>query len=174
MNFSTDAISKLLDVYPAQAAVIDEQCKVLGANRSWKEFSIHNGFEAWRPTLAQPCVTANDDTIVSQGIRSVLSGAEEQFTYTYESSSPAGTHYFRLTAYTFALSKERRWAILLNTELTHLGEGDLLSVCAWCKRVQEGDRWRGFEEHFSKQGEARFNHGICPECRDRILQEISG
>jgi DNA-binding response OmpR family regulator len=41
----------------------------------------------------------------------------------------------------------------------------LIPICAWCKKVRD-DRnyWQQVEEYIGQHSEARFSHGICPEC----------
>lgn len=46
----------------------------------------------------------------------------------------------------------------------------LLPMCAWCKKIRDDSGyWRKVEEYVSKHSEAEFTHGICPDCRDKIL-----
>lgn len=47
---------------------------------------------------------------------------------------------------------------------------DLLPICAWCKKIR-GDRdyWQTLEHYIAAGTGARFTHGICPDCRTKIL-----
>jgi integral membrane sensor domain MASE1 len=41
----------------------------------------------------------------------------------------------------------------------------LLPICAWCKRVRDGqDYWHSVEEYIAARTDAQFSHGICPDC----------
>lgn len=41
----------------------------------------------------------------------------------------------------------------------------LLPICAWCKRIKDGQsQWTRIEQYLADRSEARFSHGICPEC----------
>ena len=41
----------------------------------------------------------------------------------------------------------------------------LLSICSFCKRIRiDGDKWEQIETYVSERSEARFSHGVCPEC----------
>ena len=43
----------------------------------------------------------------------------------------------------------------------------LLPMCAWCKQVRSDDGyWTKLETYISERSEARFSHGICPECAE--------
>jgi ligand-binding sensor domain-containing protein len=48
----------------------------------------------------------------------------------------------------------------------------LLPICGWCKKIRE-DRgcWSKIEAYLSAHTDARFAHGICPECTDKMLIE---
>jgi ligand-binding sensor domain-containing protein len=48
----------------------------------------------------------------------------------------------------------------------------LLPICGWCKKIRE-DRgcWSKIEAYLSTHTDARFAHGICPECTDKMLIE---
>jgi DNA-binding response OmpR family regulator len=52
--------------------------------------------------------------------------------------------------------------------------GGLLPICAYCKRIRDdGDYWKQIEQYLSEYSEARFSHGICPECLDTHLAGIT-
>lgn len=41
----------------------------------------------------------------------------------------------------------------------------LLSICMFCKRIRdEQGKWERIEAYISEHSEARFSHGLCPEC----------
>jgi hypothetical protein len=41
----------------------------------------------------------------------------------------------------------------------------------YCKKVQTGpDAWKGVELYVSEHSEASFSHGVCPGCKETILQ----
>lgn len=46
----------------------------------------------------------------------------------------------------------------------------LLPVCAWCKNVRD-DRgyWQKIEQYLAEHTEARFTHGLCPDCSKQML-----
>jgi len=47
----------------------------------------------------------------------------------------------------------------------------LLPICSYCKRVRDDQNyWGQIEGYISKHSEARFSHGICPECYERIVK----
>jgi phosphoserine phosphatase RsbU/P len=41
----------------------------------------------------------------------------------------------------------------------------LMPICAWCKKVRDDqDYWQEVECYVASHSEARFTHGICPDC----------
>lgn len=47
----------------------------------------------------------------------------------------------------------------------------LLPICCVCKRIRDGQEyWQQVEVYLSQHSEARFSHGLCPDCLDRELQ----
>ncbi|MBK7402088.1 MAG: response regulator [Myxococcales bacterium] len=41
----------------------------------------------------------------------------------------------------------------------------ILSLCMYCKKVRtENDAWQQLESYVTQHSDARFSHGMCPEC----------
>jgi hypothetical protein len=48
----------------------------------------------------------------------------------------------------------------------------LLPICASCKKIKdEHDTWQPLEVYISGHSEAKFSHGICPECMRQLYPE---
>jgi hypothetical protein len=41
----------------------------------------------------------------------------------------------------------------------------LIEVCAWCRKVNVGQKWVPFEQYMKVEHDVKSTHGICPECR---------
>ena len=39
-----------------------------------------------------------------------------------------------------------------------------IRVCAWCRRIGDGDKWMPMEEYFAKGFDQRTSHAICLDC----------
>ena len=55
----------------------------------------------------------------------------------------------------------------------------LLPICAYCKKVRDDrDYWEQIETYVMKHSDARFSHGICPDCFAKYaapqLEAVSG
>lgn len=48
-----------------------------------------------------------------------------------------------------------------------------LPICSYCKKIRcfEG-LWHQLELYIDKHSEAEFSHGICPECRKELKEEL--
>jgi sigma-B regulation protein RsbU (phosphoserine phosphatase) len=46
----------------------------------------------------------------------------------------------------------------------------LLPICAWCHKIRDDHNyWQSVEEYVAAHSEARFSHGICPECMKGVM-----
>lgn len=50
--------------------------------------------------------------------------------------------------------------------------GGLLPICASCKKIRDDEGyWSQVEQYIAKHTDAKFTHGICPECGKKALEE---
>ena len=48
--------------------------------------------------------------------------------------------------------------------------GGLLPICSYCKRIRDDQNyWQQVESYVSAHTEARFSHGICPDCWSKTV-----
>jgi CheY-like chemotaxis protein len=46
----------------------------------------------------------------------------------------------------------------------------LIPICSYCKKVRNGQQlWEQIENYIMEHSEARFSHGICPNCYEKII-----
>ncbi|MCS6969679.1 MAG: nuclear transport factor 2 family protein [Planctomycetota bacterium] len=49
----------------------------------------------------------------------------------------------------------------------------LLPICSGCKKIRDdGGQWQPLESYISARSEARFSHGLCPACAQRLYPEL--
>lgn len=49
----------------------------------------------------------------------------------------------------------------------------LVPICGYCKKIRgDHDYWQSVEQYITVNTNARFTHGICPGCLDKVLSEI--
>ena len=47
----------------------------------------------------------------------------------------------------------------------------LVPICSYCKKIRDdGNYWQQVESYMSAHTEARFSHGICPDCMESIVK----
>ncbi len=78
----------------------------------------------------------------------------------------AGERILRLQAELAARVKELELAFA-NVKLLQ----GLLPICCYCKKIRNDQNyWQQVDAYISEHSEAQFTHGICPDCRDRIVK----
>lgn len=49
----------------------------------------------------------------------------------------------------------------------------MLPICASCKNIRDDDGyWQKIESYLDDNSEARFSHGLCPDCMDKYMSEV--
>jgi DNA-binding response OmpR family regulator len=78
----------------------------------------------------------------------------------------AGERILRLQAELAARVKELELA-LVNVKLLQ----GLLPICCYCKKIRDDKNyWQQVDTYVADHSEAQFTHGICPDCRDKIVK----
>ncbi|MFI5253596.1 MAG: hypothetical protein ACHQQQ_14330 [Bacteroidota bacterium] len=59
-------------------------------------------------------------------------------------------------------------------EHEHIGALEtILPICATCKKIRyDDDNWENIEEYLEHSGSPPITHGICPECKSKLLKEV--
>ena len=52
----------------------------------------------------------------------------------------------------------------------HYLEG-FLRVCAWCRKVGQGEEWMRLEDYFARGFQIETTHGMCPECLKKMEED---
>ena len=49
----------------------------------------------------------------------------------------------------------------------------LLPICSYCKRIRGDENyWERVESYITEHTDAKFTHGICPQCYDKVLADF--
>ena len=49
----------------------------------------------------------------------------------------------------------------------------LLPICCQCKKIRDDQGyWSAVENYLSRHSAAKFTHGLCPDCYDRVRQDL--
>jgi DNA-binding response OmpR family regulator len=47
----------------------------------------------------------------------------------------------------------------------------LVPICSYCKKIRnDRNYWQRLESYLSEHSEAKFSHGICPECYEKVVK----
>ena len=50
----------------------------------------------------------------------------------------------------------------------------LLPICAWCHKIRDDQNyWQSVESYVAAHSDARFSHGICPECFQNVMKSAA-
>jgi predicted membrane channel-forming protein YqfA (hemolysin III family) len=53
------------------------------------------------------------------------------------------------------------------------GLSDLIPICMSCKKIRTSDgEWEQIEVYVSERAHVEFSHGICPECAEKVYDDI--
>lgn len=48
-----------------------------------------------------------------------------------------------------------------------------LPICMYCKKIRnDANYWEQIESYISKHSNTLFSHGICPDCTEKVFQEL--
>ena len=80
---------------------------------------------------------------------------------------------FLILPFGLAVFAWRRWRELRAAlREIHVLKG-ILPICASCKRIRDDQgNWHPVEEYVRSHSEARFSHGACPECAEKLRAEF--
>ena len=49
----------------------------------------------------------------------------------------------------------------------------IIPICAWCKKIRDDQGfWNQVEIYFSKHTNAKFSHGMCPNCMKKLYPDL--
>jgi hypothetical protein len=49
----------------------------------------------------------------------------------------------------------------------------IIPICMYCKKIRDDQKsWQQLEQYISNHSEARFSHGICPECYEEEIRKL--
>lgn len=88
-----------------------------------------------------------------------------------EASTNAFIRIIVLSSFALILDRTAKQTLKLSKHVLLL-EG-LLPICSYCKKIRDqGDEWQPMEKYIMARSEAKFTHGICPECLQKHYGDI--
>jgi hypothetical protein len=50
----------------------------------------------------------------------------------------------------------------------------IIPICMYCKKIRDDRKsWHQLEQYITENSEARFSHGVCPECREKMMIDLN-
>jgi sigma-B regulation protein RsbU (phosphoserine phosphatase) len=50
----------------------------------------------------------------------------------------------------------------------------LLPICSYCKKIRDDQNyWHQVEKYLSEHSGTQFSHGICPECKEKVMKDLN-
>lgn len=81
---------------------------------------------------------------------------------------------FNTQAYRALIDHLETRAALANALASIKTLGELLPICAACKKIRDDQGyWSQIEEYISRHTETSFSHAICPDCTHRLYPEYA-
>ncbi|MGB9957076.1 ATP-binding protein [Haloferax prahovense] len=96
-----------LDALPTQLAILDEDGVIVYTNRAWREFGNENGYQGDSSSVGMNYLgvcdlsTTDDATMASEGIRAVIDGERDEFSFEYPCETPDERLWFTMRATRF-------------------------------------------------------------------------
>jgi hypothetical protein len=49
----------------------------------------------------------------------------------------------------------------------------IIPICAWCNKIRDDkESWHQMESYIASHSEAKFSHGVCPECYEKEMLKV--
>ncbi|MFB3923051.1 MAG: hypothetical protein ACE145_15115 [Terriglobia bacterium] len=172
---------------------IDSQDRIIHVSSNWDAFALANDAAdvCAAKILNRPLVfflTGLETKHLYKLLLTKVRRSQKPLTLPFRCDGPAVRRYMELTMRPQAdkgvefqsriLREESRESVLLLDRGSSRSQ-DLLSICAWCKKVKVGSAWLEIEDAVAKLQLfhepllPRLTHGLCSVCQMRVANEAA-
>jgi PAS domain S-box-containing protein len=156
-----DARNRVADINPAARQLIGADASCLGKD-------VEAVWAAW-PELAEICQSAMGASFEMRLDSTPPRYLDVHVSHLHDRRRRATGRLIVLrdiTGRKQAEEERERLVLELQEALTNVKTlRGLLPICARCKKIRDDEGyWRNVEEYVKEHSEARFSHGICPDC----------
>jgi hypothetical protein len=186
-------LAEVFDAYPAPTLLVDDDVRVLHANRTARELLgvRGDGSDALltRGGEMLHCVNAAahpdgcghaeacKKCVVRNSVNAALSSGAVRRSHAFMQVRNEG----RLDEVHFLVSAaplhhdQRPLVILALEDVSEIVRlRSLLPMCAGCKKIRDGENyWRTVEEYFKQSLDIDFSHSFCEACLERLYPELA-
>ena len=121
-------LSAIINTLPANIALLDKNGIVMDVNDAWRNFADENGFIGNDYSIGDDYIAAaehakcddeHDAMLISMGIRSVLTGKDDEFVFEYSCQSAGQLRWYRMVV---APLKEKEYAgvVVMHLDISEL------------------------------------------------------
>ncbi len=114
-------------------------------------------------------VHPGDLTRVKASVADAIEGRTDEFRMEFRVQRADGVHWLERRGRVFRDPEGKPSQVVgITTDITerHILRG-LLPTCAQCKKIRdEHNQWHALEDYISEHSDARFSHGMCPDCAE--------
>jgi DNA-binding NtrC family response regulator len=125
------------------------------------------GFHEAMPATPTIIMTGHKD--YNLAFEAVQKGAQD---YLFK-GEPSATAIIRTIRYAI---ERQRLMTELQTALDHVKQlQGLLPICSACKKIRDDKGyWNRIESSITRHSEAKFTHGLCPDCARKLFPQFCG
>lgn len=190
MLFNDILLIKIFDAVPSALLIVDDHARILHLNLAASKML---GISTLRAFMEQSgdvlrCVNALAvpdgcghsencrDCIIRNSVRQALEGHPVRRQRTTMKTANAGSDIRELHLLVSASIFEHgsnSYVLLSLEDVSELVQlSGLLPICASCKKIRDDKgHWGQIEQYISSHSEAKFTHGICPDCASSLYPE---
>jgi transcriptional regulator of aromatic amino acid metabolism len=190
-HLKNDILRSVLDAMPSAVLVVDEDVRIIDANRAALTLigsSRDGSRDLLRAGEALHCLHAArhpegcgrsavcGDCIVRGAVQDALAGQQSLRRRTrMHLQLDDGEHdvYFHITASRFHY-RGQALVLLVLEDISEFAElRSIVPICAQCKKVrQDADYWQSVESYVGRYMDLSFSHSYCPACKQALLRSI--
>jgi len=177
-------ISAILETTGALVVLLDPQYRFIRINNAFEKLTGYTiidllGIFIWDMILPQ------GEVLGFKGVFEKLSVNQPPLEHRCRITGSDGREYVVIWTITVMVGKDNKPEYLICTgiDVTELQKAlaqiknlsGLLPICSFCKKIRDDQgHWKVLEEYIHEHSEAKFSHGLCPECLKIHYPEYSG
>ena len=184
-------LSDLLDCIPSNIFVFDKDLRVVYSNRASSDLtgkepkatfqklcgeslnclnSLSDGLECGKTEFCNDCVLRNSIIKAFNGEKTFRLNFNLKIVRNNKTTKNS------LKISSFPLNHDgKSYVVAIIENMSEINElRDLLPICAWCKKIKDDkEYWHQLEHYMTNHMDIFITHGICPDCRKKINQDLS-
>lgn len=189
-NDNCGFLRSVLDANPNIILIFDDKMQIVAANKAADIFIGENPAVMKNQTTGEAlhCFNTYDNPngcgslktcskcIINSSVHKALKGEKVYRVKSKMSLIQNGEQqdcYFMITASPLNYQNQQLAHLVIEDITEFMEMRELLPICSGCKKVrQDGEYWDSVEDYIHKYFDVDFTHGLCPECVQKMIDEI--